>query len=123
MENEKLIIEAYQKMCQAMISKDTAELNQVLDDSFVLVHLTGMRQSKAEFIQCIQNGQLQYFSAETERLQVIKHTTDSAALLGQSRVQAAVFGRGKLSWNLQLTLKLRLDKKCWKIVEAIASTY
>ena len=37
---------AYQEMYRAMIANDIPALSAVLDDSFVLVHMTGMRQTK-----------------------------------------------------------------------------
>lgn len=102
----------YEQLYRGMVAKDLALLQKTLSDDFVLVHMTGMQQSKAEFIHSIQNGQLQYFSAETGQLQVKEHTPNSAVLVGQSRVQAAVFGGGKHTRNLQLTLKIHQDKSC-----------
>ena len=45
------IRQAYIRMYEGMISKDEKVLNEVLDDSFVLVHMTGMRQPKQAFIR------------------------------------------------------------------------
>ena len=47
-----------------MIAKDIPALSAVLDDSFVLVHMTGMRQSKTAFLKAVENGTLNYASAE-----------------------------------------------------------
>lgn len=53
---EREIIEnRYRQMYLGMIEKDRAVLSEVLDDSFVLVHMTGMRQSKAEYIRAIED--------------------------------------------------------------------
>ena len=57
------IRQAYIRMYDGMISKDERILNDVLDDSFVLVHMTGMRQPKQVFIKAVLNGTLNYFSA------------------------------------------------------------
>lgn len=56
MDDKISIIEVYKKMYDAMIAKDADALNKALDDSFVLVHMTGMRQSKQAFIQAVLNG-------------------------------------------------------------------
>ena len=48
--DEQLIRDAYIRMYEGMIAKDESILREVLDDSFVLVHMTGMRQPKEEFI-------------------------------------------------------------------------
>ena len=44
--DEQLIRDVYIKMYEGMITKDEATLREALDDSFVLVHMTGMRQSR-----------------------------------------------------------------------------
>lgn len=105
-----------------MIAKDADSLNEILDDSFVLVHMTGMRQSKAEFIRAVEDGTLNYYSAVHQRID-IDINGDSAVLTGQSSVNAAVFGGGRSTWRLQLKLKLTKKSDAWKMNEAKASTY
>ena len=38
-------------MYSAMVNKDRAELKRVHDDSFVLHHMTGMRQDKQTYVE------------------------------------------------------------------------
>ena len=83
MEDKELIINVYKKMYEGMIKKDEKILDEVLDDSFVLVHMTGMRQSKDAFIKAVMNGTLNYFSAEHEHMP-IEISGDAAVLTGQS---------------------------------------
>ena len=64
MSDRELCQAAYQEMYRAMIAKDIPALSAVLDDSFVLVHMTGMRQPKAAFLKAVANGTLNYSSAE-----------------------------------------------------------
>ena len=54
----------YRDMYEAMVAKDTVVLNRVHADDFVLTHMTGMHQSKQEYIKAITNGTLNYFSAD-----------------------------------------------------------
>lgn len=112
----------YQQMYRGMIDKDRDLLSTVLDDSFVLAHMTGMRQSKAAFIRAVEDGTLNYFNANHEHIATEIHG-DEADLIGQSVVLAAVFGGGKHLWRLQLKLKLLRHDNEWKIAEATASTY
>ncbi len=46
MSDKEQISALCERMCQAMIAKDEAVLDTVLADDFILVHLTGLRQSK-----------------------------------------------------------------------------
>ena len=119
---KKGIEESYRKMYIGMIEKDRGILSEVLDESFVLVHMTGMRQSKDAFIRAVENGDLNYYSAEHQRMDV-EVGTGTALLIGQSVVSAAVFGGRRCTWRLQLKIKLTQKGDDWKITEAVASTY
>ena len=121
--NDKAQIEdCYRQMYKGMVEKDRRILSEVLDDSFFLVHMTGMRQPKEAFIQAVEDGTLNYFSAGHQQIGV-KIQDHQAELIGQSMVNAAVFGGGRHTWRLQLKLKLIQSTDGWKITEARASTY
>ena len=122
MTDVKQIREQYRRMYDAMIRKDADALSAVLDDSFVLVHMTGMRQPKAAFIQSVLNGTLNYYSAQHENIPV-RVDGDTAELTGQSRVNAAVFGGGRHTWRLQQVITLKRTDGVWRMTRAVASTY
>ena len=139
MDDEEQIVAAYKEMYRAMIAKDKAGLDVVLDDSFVLVHMTGMRQPKTEFIKAVLNGTLNYYSAEHENMPV-EITGDTAILTGQSYVAAAVFGGGRTTsggcrfcadrsgtersnWHLEQKCSMKKTMDGWKITKSVASTY
>ena len=109
-------------MYEAMIAKDGAALSALLDEDFVLVHMTGMQQTKRAFIRAVLDGTLNYFSANHERMDVTVNGS-TATLVGQSYVAAAVFGGGRRSWRLQQTLTFRQTGGGWTITRAVASTY
>ncbi len=112
----------YERMYKAMIAKDETTLNEVHAEDFVLVHMTGMKQSKETYIRSIMNGTLNYYEATTEHL-YIDVSGNVATLTGQSKVLAAVFGGGKHTWPLQLRFQLRKDNGNWKFTHSEASTY
>ena len=121
--NGKEQVEAcYRQMYRGMIEKNRCLLSDVLDDTFVLIHMTGMRQSKEAFIRDVENGTLNYYSADHQRMDTEIHG-DTAELMGQSAVNAAVFGNGRNTWRLQLRLKLIRAGGAWKVTEARASAY
>ena len=119
---EQLIQEAYIRMYEGMIAKDESVLREVLDDSFVLVHMTGMRQSKEAFIKAVLNGTLYYYSAEHENMPA-EISGDTAVLTGQSYVAAAVFGGGRSNWRLQQKCSLKKTDGVWRITRSVAGTY
>ena len=122
MNDETKLRQLYEDMYAAMVAKDEAELDRVHDDSFVLVHMTGMHQDKKTYIRSILNGMLNYYSAVTEDLSVLVDG-DTATMTGKSRVNAAVFGGGKHTWRLQLFFHAKKTDDGWKLTKAEASTW
>ncbi|MDO4555305.1 MAG: nuclear transport factor 2 family protein [Lachnospiraceae bacterium] len=122
MDEEQRIKELYREMYRHMISKDMVLLSEILDENFVLVHMTGMRQSKSAFLNAVANGTLNYYSEEPDRI-AVKMMNDTAELTGESRVMAAVFGGGPGNWHLRLKINLKKKDNCWLMTRAVASTY
>lgn len=122
MNDKEQILELYDAMYKAMIAKDMETLDEVHDEYFILIHMTGMRQSKEEYMRAIEDGTLNYYSAEHEK-QEVNVTGDKATLTGRSRVNAAVFGGGRHTWRLQLRFQLIKRQGRWYFTEAVASTY
>ena len=112
----------YRAMYRAMIDKNGTALNELLDNSFVLVHMTGMRQNKREFIRAVETGTLNYFSEDLQEARTIVHK-DFVQFTGKSIVDAAVFGGGRHTWHLQLDVKYIFAGYDWLISEAVASTW
>ena len=122
MKDQEAIENCYEKMYQGMLDKDRELLSEVLHDSFVLIHMTGMRQPKEAFISAVVDGTLNYYTASHQRMDV-DIAGDNAVLVGKTLVNAAVFGGREHTWRLQQDLKLVKENGTWKITEAIASTY
>ena len=122
MSDQEAIESCYRRMYRGMVDKNRGILSEVLADTFVLVHMTGMRQDKEAFIRAVEDGTLNYYSANHERISVDVQG-NAAVLTGQSVVHAAVFGGGPGTWRLQLRMKLIQSGGSWKITEAKASTY
>ena len=112
----------YERMYKAMIAKDSTVLDEVHADDFVLVHMTGMHQSKPVYIHAIMDGTLNYYSAVTEELDV-DVDGDKAVITGHSRVEAAVFGGGRHTWPLSFRFEARKENGTWRFTRSQASTY
>lgn len=120
--DKQQIEQLYERMYQSMIAKDTAALRPMFADDFYLVHMTGTRQNRQQYLEAIADGTLNYYSCQTEQLEV-KVDGDSATLTGRSRVLAAVYGGGKHTWRLQLAFRLRREADGWRFTYSTASTY
>ena len=122
MTDKQQIARLYEDMLRYMITKDTVSLGALLSDDSVLVHMTGHRQPKAEYLREIASGVLNYYSAQTDSVEVTVDG-DKARLIGRSRVNAAVYGGGRHTWPLQMDSKLERIGGEWKISWTKASTY
>lgn len=122
MTDKEQIVRLYEDMLQYMIAKDTISLGGLLSDDSVLVHMTRHRQSKAEYLREIASGVLNYYSAQTDSIDITVDG-DKARLIGRSRVNAAVYGGGRHTWPLQMDSKLERIGGLWKITWTKASTY
>ena len=112
----------YLCLYDGMVRKDCAMLERVLGDRFVLIHMTGLRQSKAEFIAAVLDGTLNYYAVRHEALPATVRG-DRGELIGRAQVTAEVFGSRRETWPLQQALMLEKVDGSWKIVQSTASAY
>lgn len=118
--DEQQLKDLYHEMWQALLTKDISTLEKIHADDFVLIHMTGLRQPKAEYLRCVYDGILNYFSEQTENIFV---DVEKGKLIGQSKVNAAVFGGGRNTWRLQLDFNVEKIIGRWIFKSARASTY
>jgi hypothetical protein len=112
----------YHSMYRFMIERDVKRLGALLDDSFVLVHMTGRRQGKAEFLRCVADGTLAYYD-EVEESCPVRVRGDRAQLVGRSLVEASPFGSGRSTWRLQQEIDLVRREGTWLMTRSVASMY
>ena len=112
----------YLCMYDGMVRKDRAMLDRVLDDRFVLIHMTGLRQTKSEYIEAVLDGTLNYYAVRHESLPVTVRG-DTGELIGRAQVTAEVFGSRRATYALQQTLELEKTDGSWRIVQSAASAY
>lgn len=122
MTDKEFLTASYNEMYRCMIEKDVQGLEKLLDDTFILIHMTGRKQNKTEYLQHIRDGILNYYSAEHDNI-IVNINGNTAILRGQSRVAAAVFGGGRSMWNLQLDIEYVNKNNKWLQTRVAASTY
>ena len=122
MDDKQQIEALYKQMYRAMIAKDIETLGTLLDENAVLIHMTGTRQPKREYLRAIKDGTLNYNSVEDDEI-IIDVNGDRATMTGRSRVNAAVYGGARHTWRLQIKSTLIKKDGHWLFVEQRASTY
>lgn len=123
MADKDQIIDLYRQENQAMVDKDVVTLNRILASSMTLEHMTGTIQTKLEWIDQIQNGEMKYFSSHEDQIKDIHIDGDKASLVGQNRVKASVWGSAVNTWLLQMKMEFAKDHGHWIITKQVASTY
>ena len=122
MDERETIRELYRQYWRCMIAKDADGLRSLMAEDYVLMHMTGVRQSGEEFLRGLQSGTFNYYSARHDSIEVTIHG-DTAAMTGKSRVLAAVYGGKKHSWKLRGDFALRKENDVWKFTRSQASVY
>ena len=122
MDDRETIAELYRKYWLYMIEKDAEALADLMADDYVLIHMTGVKQSKEVFIRGLLNGTFNYYSAQHDSIEV-NVAGDIAVMTGKSRVLAAVYGGRKNFWRLRGDFTLRKENGTWKFTSSEASTY
>lgn len=122
MTDEKKIQELYRDYWRCMIHKDEHRLRELMDEDYYLENMTGVRQTREEFLAGLRAGTFNYYSAEHDAIEV-RVNGNLAEMIGKSRVTAAVYGGGKKSWRLQGYFTLKKEDGVWKMTSSRASTY
>ena len=120
--DEEIIKDLYRDYWRYMIEKNAEGLRRIMSDDYYLLHMTGVRQSKEEFIKGLLGGTFNYYSAEHDGIDV-EIGGENAKMTGKSRVLAAVYGGGKHLWRLRGDFTLRKENGRWKLTSSKASTY
>ena len=68
MDDKQQIEALYKQMYRAMIAKDIETLGSILDENAALIHMTGTRQPKREYLRAIKDGTLNYYSVEDDEI-------------------------------------------------------
>ncbi|MPM51470.1 hypothetical protein SDC9_98219 [bioreactor metagenome] len=120
--DEQQIFELYRAVNQAMVAKDIDKLDRILADGMHLVHMTGYDQTKDEWFAQIRSEQMRYYSTKEENIKDLKIEGNKASFIGQSRVDARIYG-SRNTWRLLVKNFFEKRNGEWIIVRQEASTY
>jgi ketosteroid isomerase-like protein len=115
------VAHAYREHLRAMTDGDAQTLDDLLDDTFTLTHMTGYRQPKAEWLSQMRDGQFIYHTIDEENLN-LRVEGDTAHLVGRIVTDATVYGT-RANWRLQLTLDYARKDHTWTAFRSVATTW
>lgn len=98
--DEQEILAVLNARCKAMVDRDIDTLDALMDDNITLTHMTGVKQTKWEWLDDIANGDLRYDSIEIVD-PVVEIDGDRATVKHTSIIAANAYGSYSDSWRLQ----------------------
>lgn len=108
-------------LCEAMVAGDVAALDRILAGGFTLTHMTGYVQSKSEWFDAIETGQMQY-----HRMETVEATVDAEGavpgLTARTLTDATIRG-ARATWRLTLRSCFEPHEDGWIIARTVASTW
>ena len=108
---EAEVLAAYKAIQQAMIDKDIETLDRLYEDGTTFTHMSGKKQTKAEFFGEIADGTLNYFAYDIQNLKITVDGNE-AALSASVTLKAKVYGASG-SWTLPVTAHFTKTNGQW----------
>jgi hypothetical protein len=119
-EDKQKILAVYQQIDEAMVSKDTQSLERILDDNYVLVHMTGYPQPKQEWLEQIENEEMKYFKIMPQKT-TIKIDDNRAVLVCDTKIDARIYGF-RNTWSMQMIMHFEKRGENWRPMKAVATS-
>ena len=89
----------------AMVAADTVRLGAMMDDGIILRHITGMTQTKREWLEEVASGSMKYHKIEKKNVKVSLNTDGSVNVSFTSVITATIWGSYG-TWTLNGTMLL-----------------
>jgi hypothetical protein len=108
---------------EAMVDSNTVGIAALTTDDFVLVHLTGYQQPRAEWFDVVESGEFDYHRITPDPGSIsIDVDGASAAMKGRGGFDATIYGTLRV-WPLAFDLKWLLAGRSWRLSHATYRLY
>jgi ketosteroid isomerase-like protein len=112
---------SYAAQREAMVAGDADALGALLTEDFTLVHMTGYRQPRAEWLADVRSGAMTYHSMEDVEVSV-DLSGDAPVVTARTPTAATIWGASG-TWPLQLRISFAHDGSGWVAAGTVASTW
>ena len=96
----------------AMIAADTVRLGAMMDDGIILRHITGMTQTKREWLEEVASGSMNYHKIEKRDVVVTQNSDGSVNVSFTSVITATIWGSYG-TWTLSGAMRLEKHNGRW----------
>ncbi|ULT54498.1 nuclear transport factor 2 family protein [Neobacillus drentensis] len=119
-EDKQKILAVYQQIDHAMVNKDIQSLDNILDDNYMLVHMTGYHQPKREWLEQIDNEQMKYYKTMPQKTKITIEG-NTATLICDTKLDARIYGF-RTTWGMKMKMHFEKRGENWCPVNAIATS-
>lgn len=106
------IVDRFIEFQNAIIDKNEDKLKEIISDDYELIHMSGKKQSKSEFIDEIMDGTLNYYKSEIDDPTILHDDDNNASLIADVTLTAKVYGiNGK--WTLNTVVGFKKIDDVW----------
>jgi len=119
---EKTILQLYRDYNAALATNDVRALDKLLATDFTLTHMTGVAQSRQEWLTEMSQGTMRYFSSVEERVAATE-TATGWQVVGDNHIEASIHGSGRYAWPLHSGLTIERSADHWQIRQVVVTTF
>lgn len=101
----------------AMVAADTVRLGAMMDDGIILRHISGMTQTKGEWLEEVASGSMKYHKIEKRDVVVTPDADVGRATVSFTSVITATIWGSHGTWTLHGTMLLEKRNGHWIRVE------
>ncbi len=110
------VLESFVEFQYAIIEKDSKKLNDILEDNYVLTHMSGKMQTKQEFIDEIMDGTLNYYESIITNPIIRMSDEHNAEMKSDVTLDAKVYGiRGRWTFHSEHVM-VKINEK-WHLIK------
>lgn len=119
--SEQAAILVCRQQIQALIDQDFDKLDQLIAPDAVFEHITGVTQTRDDWLRQIKLGRMQYFNSREEGIDV---TVDgsTAVVISHDQLTARIYGM-RQTWALATTTILAWRQDAWVIIKTKSRLY
>ena len=115
------VLASYKAQRRAMVAGDADALGALLAGGFELIHMTGYRQPRAEWLADVRSGAMTYHSMEDVDVSV-DVSGDAPVVTARTCTAASIWGASG-TWPLQLRISFAQEGTAWVAAGTVASTW
>ncbi len=100
-----------------MVAADTVRLGAMMDDSIILRHISGMSQTKDEWLEEVASGSMKYHKVEKRDVKITHEADGGRTTVSFTSVITATIWGSHGTWTLHGTMLLKKRNGHWIRVE------